>query len=237
MGLLTADALLAMVNERRLTEALNRNPLTRLPGNTAVASRISEIVAQGCAPQPVRHICYFDFDHFKPFNDCKGFRLGDRVIVLFAEAMQRHLGALPGSFVGHLGGDDFVCTLSDQDSDGLRRLLRNLLFEFSDTVAGLYDEEERVRGWIESEGGAGGRRLACTGRTRLDLRQTESRRQGQRRGDRVGTRFPLARRGFRLLAQQPRLRLIARNPRLLMRGELYHLQIVCLQFANAARRN
>ncbi|HEY1928122.1 MAG TPA: EAL domain-containing protein [Caulobacteraceae bacterium] len=151
VGLLTAEALLAMVNERRLTEALNRNPLTRLPGNTAVASRISDIVADGGAPQPVRHICYFDFDHFKPFNDCKGFRLGDRAIMLFAEAMQRHLGALAGSFVGHLGGDDFVCTLSDQDSDGLRRLLRNLLFEFSGTVAGLYDEPERVRGWIESE--------------------------------------------------------------------------------------
>ncbi|MBV8683332.1 MAG: GGDEF domain-containing protein [Caulobacteraceae bacterium] len=151
VGLLTAEALLAMVNERRLTEALDRNPLTRLPGNNAVAGRIQEVLTETGAIQPTRHICYFDFDHFKPFNDYKGFRLGDRVIVLFAEAVQRHIGALPGAFVGHLGGDDFVCALTDHDSDSLRRLLRLLLAEFSDTVAGLYDEAERAQGWIESD--------------------------------------------------------------------------------------
>jgi diguanylate cyclase (GGDEF)-like protein len=149
-GLLTAEALLAMANERRLSEALDRNPLTRLPGNAAVAARISELLAEGGARRRARHICYFDFDHFKPFNDCKGFRQGDRAIVLFAEAIQRRLSGFPESFLGHLGGDDFVWILIDQDEDGVRRVLREVLDEFSGTVAGLYAEPERARGWIEA---------------------------------------------------------------------------------------
>ncbi|HEY2050654.1 MAG TPA: GGDEF domain-containing protein [Caulobacteraceae bacterium] len=149
-GLLTAEALLAMANERRLSEALDRNPLTRLPGNAAVAARISEVLAQGEALQRARHICYFDFDHFKPFNDCKGFRQGDRAIVLFAEAIQRWLSSFPEAFLGHLGGDDFVCVLVDQEPDEVWRVLREVLDEFSGTVAGLYAEDERTRGWIEA---------------------------------------------------------------------------------------
>ncbi|HEX4741687.1 MAG TPA: GGDEF domain-containing protein [Caulobacteraceae bacterium] len=149
-GLLTAEALLAMANERRLSEALDRNPLTRLPGNAAVAGHISELLAQEGARRRARHICYFDFDHFKPFNDCKGFRQGDRAIVLFAEAIQRRLSGFQESFLGHLGGDDFVWILIDQDEDSVRRVLREVLDEFSDTVAGLYAELERARGWIEA---------------------------------------------------------------------------------------
>ena len=149
-GLLTADALLAMANERRMSEALDRNPLTRLPGNTAVASRILEVANESEAPQSTRHICYFDFDHFKPFNDFKGFRQGDRAIVLFAEAMQRRMMSFPGSFLGHLGGDDFVCILIDQEANVVRRALCEALGEFSGTVTGMYTESERTRGWIEA---------------------------------------------------------------------------------------
>lgn len=158
VGLLMADALVSMANERYLAEALDRNPLTRLPGNSMVAAQITAARAPGEARRSDRHICYFDFDHFKPFNDLKGFRQGDRAIVLFAEVMQRRLSSRSDAFFGHLGGDDFVGVFSGGEAETLRRLLAETLEEFSDTVAGLYSADERSRGWIEAADRFGVRR-------------------------------------------------------------------------------
>ena len=41
-----------------------------------------------------RAFTYFDFDDFKPFNDHYGFRLGDRVIQLFADILRSVFGKL-----------------------------------------------------------------------------------------------------------------------------------------------
>ena len=149
LGFLTADALLKLANARYLEEALDRNPLTRLPGNTMVAARIATLLAECGASRRTRCLCYFDFDNFKPFNDSKGFRQGDRAIKLFAEAIQRRFGKDPGAFFGHLGGDDFVAVFESPEPDALRRALAESLEEFAATVAGFYTEAERRQGWIE----------------------------------------------------------------------------------------
>ena len=149
LGFLTADALLKLTNARYLEEALDRNPLTRLPGNTMVAARIAALLAECGRARQTRCLCYFDFDNFKPFNDSKGFRQGDRAIKLFAEAIQRRFGKDPGAFFGHLGGDDFVAVFETSQPDDLRNALAESLDEFAATVAGFYTEAERRQGWIE----------------------------------------------------------------------------------------
>ena len=51
-----------------------------------------------------------DIDNFKPYNDRYGFSRGDEVIILVARLIINAVEeiALAGSFVGHVGGDDFV---------------------------------------------------------------------------------------------------------------------------------
>ena len=44
---------------------------------------------------------------FKPFNDKFGYRMGDEIILLLAELLKTHLPPA-ASFVGHVGGDDFI---------------------------------------------------------------------------------------------------------------------------------
>ncbi len=149
MGLLAADALLTMANARYLAEALDRNPLTRLPGNTLVAARIAAVVTDSPNSASPIFLCYFDFDNFKPFNDYKGFRQGDRAIVLFVEAMRRQFPTDDSAFLGHLGGDDFVGVFEGYEPDVLQRLLRVALDDFAGTVAGMYSDAERAQGWVE----------------------------------------------------------------------------------------
>lgn len=135
VGLVSAAALLRMLNEKRVRLALDQNPLTRLPGNLSVAAHAAAAAVRSAV---TRHLCYFDFDHFKPFNDRFGFRQGDRAIALFAEAMRRHLPESEGAFLGHIGGDDFFAGLRGLDRAELEPRLLALLGDFAESVAGFH---------------------------------------------------------------------------------------------------
>lgn len=148
-GILTAQALLTMANERYLTEALDRNPLTHLPGNAIIANRISSLATEMNTSSHKNYLCYFDFDNFKPFNDLKGFRQGDRVIVLFAETMLRHFPDKTRSFLGHLGGDDFVGVFESDEQLAFSAQLLRALNEFAETAANFYTAAERACGYTE----------------------------------------------------------------------------------------
>ena len=100
LGCLDAHALLRLLHEREIAFARDQNPLTRLPGNTVIADRLARV------SDPAPHaavITYFDFDTFKPFNDFYGFRIGDRVIQVFADLL-RITGITERDFAGHVGG-------------------------------------------------------------------------------------------------------------------------------------
>ncbi|MDA3950316.1 MAG: GGDEF domain-containing protein, partial [Spirochaeta sp.] len=102
IGCLDSHALLQILHERELASARDQNPLTRLPGNTVIAERLAKV----SNPAPYATVVtYFDFDTFKPFNDHYGFRIGDRVIQLFADLL-RITGIADRDFAGHVGGDD-----------------------------------------------------------------------------------------------------------------------------------
>ncbi len=79
----------------------DRNPLTGLPGNRTIRKVLAEKVLKGD-----HTAVYIDIISFKPFNDHYGFALGDSVIRRLALILTE---SLRGSFVGHIGGDDFIC--------------------------------------------------------------------------------------------------------------------------------
>ena len=70
MGILTTNSLLKIINEKNLSQARNQNPLTKLPGNTLIHEYFSTSLADRTSSYL---LVYFDFDHFKPFNDTYGF--------------------------------------------------------------------------------------------------------------------------------------------------------------------
>lgn len=141
-GLVPADRILALVAERELAEARDQNPLTRLPGNLRIAETCAELLGSG----EEALFAYFDFDSFKPFNDRYGFRNGDRVIMLFADILRAE--ALPGGFVGHLGGDDFFAAYSGPASAEALAALRRAAARFAQEASSFYEAEDRDRGWI-----------------------------------------------------------------------------------------
>jgi EAL domain-containing protein (putative c-di-GMP-specific phosphodiesterase class I)/GGDEF domain-containing protein len=143
VGVLSAPALLAVINDKQIQQAQDQNPLTELPGNLSITDYVALTALDG---DHCRHFCYFDFDNFKPFNDRYGFPHGDRAISLFATMMRRHLGG-PGTFLGHIGGDDFFAGLHGRDDAELRAAQARLLEEFRHEAQKLYSVDDQRAGF------------------------------------------------------------------------------------------
>ncbi|WP_417710817.1 EAL domain-containing protein [Roseibium aggregatum] len=146
-GFLSATSLLKIIHEKRLQEAQDQNPLTRLPGNGAVSRFIAESGRKGAHD---RHLCYLDFDNFKPFNDTYGYRQGDRAIILFSELLQRHVSE-SDTFYGHIGGDDFFAGFQNVDQTDVAARMLALKRAFRLDVESFYDAEHREQGFIEAQ--------------------------------------------------------------------------------------
>ncbi len=142
VGVLSASALLTVINEKQLQQAQDQNPLTELPGNLSITDYVAVAALDG---DQCRHFCYFDFDNFKPFNDRYGFAHGDQAISLFAMLMRRHAGAA-GAFLGHIGGDDFFVGFSGRDATELESILTTMLEEFRVDAIKMYSDEDQRAG-------------------------------------------------------------------------------------------
>jgi diguanylate cyclase (GGDEF)-like protein len=129
---------------RRAKEMRAISPLTGLPGNARIHEEIQRLID---SREPFS-LLYADLDHFKSFNDHNGFLRGDDAIRFVARCVQDSAMEVagPGTFVGHIGGDDFVVICAPGESEAL---CQAIITRFDRDAGGLYDEEDRERGYIE----------------------------------------------------------------------------------------
>jgi PleD family two-component response regulator len=133
---------------RRLRTLGGLNPLSGLPGNTAIYEEITARLRAG-----ERFAClYLDIDNFKSFNDRYGFTRGDTLIAELAEAI---FGAVASSgegdaFLGHIGGDDFVVLCAVDEAVALAEEMvtrfgvrSRQLHDAGDIAAGGYEAPNR----------------------------------------------------------------------------------------------
>ena len=133
---------LCVMRSERIVEI---NPLTRLPGNISINREIQERLDR---EEPFA-LAWADLDLFKPLNDKYGFSRGDdiiritgRLILSAVKDKQRER-----SFVGHIGGDDFVYIMSPEH---IENASEELVATFDQLIPGFYDPEDRERGFIQS---------------------------------------------------------------------------------------
>jgi EAL domain-containing protein (putative c-di-GMP-specific phosphodiesterase class I)/GGDEF domain-containing protein len=144
LGVLSAPALLKVISEKKVQYAQDQNPLTELPGNLSIADHVAVAALDG---ESERCFCYFDFNNFKPFNDRYGFKHGDSAITLFAGLLRRRVSGR-GTFVGHVGGDDFFVGYTGCARAEIEKMVATLLEDFRQEVAKLYSTEDRINGFI-----------------------------------------------------------------------------------------
>lgn len=130
---------------KRSRQGLDANPLTHLPGNVSIETRIQEALA---AQRPLA-VLYLDLNQFKAYNDAYGYDAGDHVIKAAARMLLKIARETPdsGDFVGHIGGDDFILLT---DPARMEALAGRILREFDEMAPGFYKDEDRRRKKIVS---------------------------------------------------------------------------------------
>ena len=120
------------------------NPLTGLPGNTAIER---EMIARISMKSPYAFL-YIDIDNFKGFNDYYGYQKGDDIIEFLADVLRRTVVKLGGNedFVGHIGGDDFVMVVPPSRAEIMAQYVVD---EFDKGTLLLLDQEDVKRGYLE----------------------------------------------------------------------------------------
>ncbi|SHM63161.1 diguanylate cyclase (GGDEF) domain-containing protein [Duganella sacchari] len=143
IGMGTGHDLMREITQMQIHAARYANPLTQLPGNVPINEHIDRLLESGTR----FWVCYFDLDHFKPFNDVYGYRRGDDVIQLTGNILTSNCDP-DRDFVGHIGGDDFMVLFQ---SENWEQRCQAILEEFGGKVLDFYSTDDRERGGYLSE--------------------------------------------------------------------------------------
>lgn len=125
-------------NNRRIS------PLTGLPGNVQIQAEMKKRLLN----KEQFAMFYFDLDNFKAYNDTYGFSNGDEIIKFTARTIVEnvHKMGTEDSFIGHIGGDDFVAITGPTDYE---KICKNIISDFDTYVLGYYSDEDVQKGYIE----------------------------------------------------------------------------------------
>ena len=127
----------AIKNITRLL-SVNRtvSPLTGLPGNVQIQTELKKRLLR----KETFQVLYFDLDNFKAYNDVYGFLKGDEIIKLTARIITKNVHSLEDTdtFVGHIGGDDFVAIVDENvDHD---KICQNIIAEFDEEILRYFND-------------------------------------------------------------------------------------------------
>lgn len=122
------------------------SPLTGLPGNIQIQVELKKRLLK----KEEFAILYFDLDNFKEYNDTYGFLKGDEVIKFTARTILKtmHNYKIENTFIGHIGGDDFVGIISDVDYE---RLCQDIIAIFDNNIREYFNSEDIEKGYLEVE--------------------------------------------------------------------------------------
>lgn len=134
-------------NVIRLLDTNRRvSPLTGLPGNVQIQAEMKKRLLN----KEEFVMLYLDLDNFKAYNDVYGFLNGDEIIKFTARTISNNIDKLSTSgntFVGHIGGDDFVAIVSAEDD--YEAICQSIIAEFDKGILKYFTEEDIERGYLE----------------------------------------------------------------------------------------
>ena len=122
------------------------SPLTNLPGNVQIQAEMKKRLTKN----QYFVMLYLDLDNFKAYNDIYGFSNGDEIIKFTARTIINnvHRNEDDNNFIGHIGGDDFIAIVEDNDYE---TICQNIVAEFDEGVSAYFNKEDVKRGYLEVE--------------------------------------------------------------------------------------
>ena len=124
---------------RLLTINRRISPLTGLPGNVQIHAELKKRISN----KEEFSVLYLDL-----YNAVYGFLKGDEIIKFTADTIIRciHSHVPNGSFIGHIGGDDFVAILPKLHCE---EVCESIIANFDSQVIKFFTEKDVENGYIE----------------------------------------------------------------------------------------
>lgn len=138
-GIVSIRNLLQQITSVETDYARHLNPLTLLPGNRSINHALLKFIGV----ERKLAFGYLDLDNFKVYNDNYGFENGDKILITTAHLIEKHVQQhfKVGSFIGHIGGDDFVIIITE-NLDQIEAMLRNLLLDFERSIQDFFSADD-----------------------------------------------------------------------------------------------
>ncbi|MET0405849.1 MAG: response regulator [Cystobacter sp.] len=138
---------------RRKQRERGASPTTQLPGPGAIDREVQRRLTEHAAFA----YCYLDLDNLKAYQDYYGLAKADGVVRQTGDLLREVLAreGVPGDFLGHMTGDDFVFVTAAESVD---RVCQRALELFDRLIPLYYDKQDRERGYIETESRYGDKR-------------------------------------------------------------------------------
>ncbi|MBL4711489.1 MAG: GGDEF domain-containing protein [Gammaproteobacteria bacterium] len=90
---------------------LLRDPLTGIANRLAYSERVTVEFNRWQRSKSPLCLAIWDIDHFKQINDTYGHSVGDRVLILFSDIIQKRIRKV--DFFARIGGEEFVLLMPD----------------------------------------------------------------------------------------------------------------------------
>lgn len=121
-------------SERQLYHMAHFDHLTQLPNRPALLDRLRHALVLAERQHTRLAVMFVDLDHFKAINDSLGHAVGDQVLRVAAERIQRHVRL--SDTVARVGGDEFVLLLEDVDhaTHAVRGIAQKLCTAMSEAI-------------------------------------------------------------------------------------------------------
>ena len=144
-GIVSIRELIITLSEVQISIARYSNPLSGLPGNNVIEETLKEVLTY-----KKFSVLYIDIDSFKIFNDTYGFSEGDAIIKQTANIITETICTPDNepSFVGHIGGDDFIAVIPHFQHEAL---CKEMITRFDQSILCYYSKEEISRGYVQAE--------------------------------------------------------------------------------------
>ncbi|MGE5625856.1 MAG: putative bifunctional diguanylate cyclase/phosphodiesterase [Bacillota bacterium] len=100
--------------EEEMRRLATLDQLTHLPNRTAFIDRLNQAIARAARRHEPLALLFVDVDRFKTINDSLGHDVGDQVLQVIGQRLQKCVRA--GDVVARLGGDEFMVLMEGCDN-------------------------------------------------------------------------------------------------------------------------
>jgi len=118
----------------RLNELVMRDTLTKLYNRQYINEKLPVNIIQSYLQKECLSVIMIDIDYFKRVNDNYGHVVGDEILQMFAETLQKNIRQDSGDWVARYGGEEFLICLTN--------CCKNSAFEMAERIRHVVETEQ-----------------------------------------------------------------------------------------------